>query len=215
MRESDILILIIYLLCITGVYYEALNSLENFIAISLDKAFLEQQLIGQELKDIIKIEFDIKVKLIEELKEISLSIANASSNQAFYVDWDQCVINDFGRRSRRVIRLVPGMTLDLLQPQAFSTIAPGQTLKEKVIAEDCLARGSTNIEITKSLLDAKGLGDAFKKGEPRFSLVLVLYRASRQATVPCVLACQFTIRKKTWQEAVTWKPKPYKKKEGK
>ncbi len=217
MTEQDLLILVIYLVSLFFVYSNALDSLKDIITVEFDTAFLQEQIATQELGDLVAIKGEVneKTKTIEDIKEVTLSIQNKSSERFLYVVWDQSVINDFKKRSRRIIRLSPGITLDLMQPQAFSAIAPGQTLKEKITAEDVLQRNKDNqvLEISKSLFEDKDLKKAWESGEAKFLVILILQGSNPGVSleVPHLLMCQFKIFRKSWIKAITWKPKPPKK----
>jgi hypothetical protein len=215
MTEQDLLILVIYILSLVFVYNNALDSLKDIISVEFDPAFLQQQITTQELGNLLSIKGEISGKSIKALKEVSLTVENKSQERFLYVVWDQSVISDFNKRSRRLIRLTPGGTLDLIQSQAYSSIAPGQILKEKVTAEDILNRNKETqaLEINKALFEDKDLQKAWVNGEAKFSLVLVLQSNSPGMSLdpPHLLVCQFRIIKTSWIKAITWKPKPIKK----
>lgn len=215
MTEQDLLILVVYILSLVFVYNNALDSLKDIIAVEFDAPFVQQQIVTQELSNLVAIKGEAGGKVLSAVKEIALSIENKSPDRLLYVVWDQCVINDFNRRSRRVIRLSPGTTLDLMQHQAYSTIAPGQTLKEKITAEDVLKRNKDTqaLEIDKPLFDNKDLQKAWTGGEAKFSLILILQSDTPGVSLdsPHLLVCQFRIVKTSWTKAITWKPKPLKK----
>lgn len=217
MTEQDLLILVIYLVSLFFVYSNALDSLKDLIIVEFDAPFLQEQITTQELGNLVAIKGEVsdKTKTITDIKEVSLSIENKSSERFLYVAWDQSVINDFGKRSRRIIRLSPGITLDLMQPQAYSAIAPRQTLKEKITAEDILQRNKETqaLEIGKSLFEDKDLKKAWESGDAKFLVILILQGSTPGVSLetPHLLICQFKIVKKSWIKAITWKPKPLKK----
>ena len=214
MTEQDLLILVIYLVSLFFVYSNALDSLKDIIAVEFDAAFLQEQITTQELGSLVAIKGEVSGKEIGDVKEVSLSIENKSSERFLYVAWDQSVINDFGKRSRRVIRLSPGTTLDSMQPQAYSAIAPGQTLKEKITAEDVLQRNKDTqaLEIGKPLFSGKDLDKAWEGGSAKFLVILILQSSNPGVSLdkPHLLMCQFKIVKTSWIKAVQWKPKPLK-----
>lgn len=207
MTEQDLLILVIYILSLVLVYNNALDSLKDIISVEFDAAFLQEQITTQELGSLVAIKGDVSGKAIADVKDVSLSIENKSSEQFLYVIWDQCVINDFGKRSRRVIRLSPGTTQDLMQPQAYSTIAPGQTLKERITAEDVLQRNKDTqaLEIARPLFG----GGNFSGEGAKFLVILILQSSNPGVSLekPHFLMCQFRIVKSSWMKAVAWKPK--------
>jgi hypothetical protein len=214
MIEQDLLILVIYILSLVFVYNNALDSLKDIISVEFDAAFLQEQIKTQELGDLVAIKGEVSGKVIGDIKEVSLSIENKSSESFLHVVWDQSVINDFGKRSRRVIRLSPGTTLDLMQSQASSAIAPGQTLKEKITAEDVLQRNkdTQSLEIGNSLFNGKDLAKAWEGGGAKFLVILILQNSNPGVSLekPHLLMCQFKIVKTSWIKAVEWKPKPLK-----
>lgn len=207
MTEQDLLILVIYLASLFFIYSNALDSLKDIIAVEFDAAFLQEQITTQELGGLLAIKGEVSGKAIGDIKEVSLSIENKSSERFLYVIWDQSVINDFGKRSRRVIRLSPGNTLDSMQPQAYSAIAPGQTLKEKITAEDVLQRNKDTqaLEIGRPLFS----GGDFSGGGAKFLVILIIQSSTPGVSLekPHLLMCQFRIVKTSWIKAVAWKPR--------
>lgn len=217
MNEQDLLILVIYLLSVTLVYNNALDSLKDLITVEFDAASLQDQITTQDIGNLvsIKVKVNEKTKTLEDFQELVLSIENKSSERLLYVVWDQSVISDFSKQSRRVIRISPGLTRDLMQPQAYSAIAPGQTLKERITAEDVLQRNidTQTLEINKSLFEDRDLQKAWKSGDARFSLLLTLQSGNPGLILdaPHLLLCQFQIVKTPWVKVVAWKPRPLKK----
>ncbi len=207
MTEQDLLILVIYILSLVFVYNNAVDSLKGIISVEFDAAFLQEQITTQELGGLVAIKGDVSGKAITDVKDVFLSIENKSLENFLYVIWDQCVINDFSKRSRRVIRLYPGTTIDLMQPQAYSAIAPGQTLRERITAEDVLQRNKDTqaLEIGRPLFG----GGNFSGEGAKFLVILVLQASTPGLSLekPHLLMCQFKIVKTSWIKAVAWKPK--------
>jgi len=143
MKSLDVVIVMVYLLAVVYVLYQAwqhlLNSLEDVTTIQFERDSFEQQLTEKNLKGIVDIQFGFDGKYkFDQPKDLSLTIKNQSPLYTIEVDWDRSSITDIGGRSRRMIRLTPDRRLSLYDRQVFSTIAPGKSLREKVTAEDLL-----------------------------------------------------------------------------
>jgi hypothetical protein len=165
----------------------------------------------------------------DKFKQFGVNITNKSKNYSIYVDWDYCALTDLMGRSRRVTRLVPGSTLDLFQVQAFSSVAPGSTLKETVTAEDVLKRNESKdspvalkIEVDKPLLDFDALEkakDPEKKRLTRFKERLdpleiyfeLAFRfvgsGSMRDSDPRQLHCRLILNKLPWKAGLPWNPR--------
>ncbi|MGJ3246830.1 MAG: hypothetical protein ACFE0I_12235 [Elainellaceae cyanobacterium] len=172
MDQLDIFVLAVYLITVAYILSKAKDSLEQAKAsdqktrISLNQEQLSQELERRGLSNHIAIHlnFDGSYFLSDDPsadkqpKTLSLSVIN-NSNDAIYIDWDRSSLTDLRGRSRRVIRLVSYKSLDLSYPQVFSTVGPGQTLSEKITAEDLLERNAETetLEATKPLIDIQGL----------------------------------------------------------
>jgi len=216
MRNWNLLILFSYIICVTYVFYRAIKSIDKQLNIKLNKDFLKAQLESQDLATLIGIEFKLKDRYqTDQLRDLLIHIENKSPTASIAVDWDQSCLTDFEGRSRRVIRLMPGMTMDLFQPQVFSVIAPRQTLKESLTAEDILKRNSSGIlEIASSLFVPDKLKKASEKGG-HFYLSLILTVSTPSASAKNGLthpvSCQFTVNKLPWTDALDWNLDPPKK----
>ncbi len=226
MTELDYVLLTIYLLCITYVLYQIVNSFNDEFTIRLEQGDLTQQLQSLSLQDIVNVSFKFDTHYeFHTLKELAISINNKSEDYPIYIDWDYCSITDLDGRSRRVTRLPPGNTLDLFQNQVFSVIAPGKTLKEKIASEDMLARkGDEGLLVTeKTIVDLtepnKKAPDAQKKRYKNFmdskeELHFALYLAMRLAgpnTSPTGdrtrIICTLTLTKLDWTAGLPWNPR--------
>jgi hypothetical protein len=227
MTELDFVLFTVYLLCITYVFYQIVNSFNDEFRISLEQDDLNQQLEVLNLKDILSVSFKFDTHYeFDKLKELAISINNKSQDYPIYVDWDYCSLTDLDGRSRRVTRLPPGTTLDLFQSQVFSVIAPGKTLKEKIASEDMLARkGDAGLMIVDKTLidlskpDPKKSSEAQRKRykdfmDSKIELQFSLYLAMRLAgpnTAPTGdrtrLVCTFTLTKLDWTAGLPWNPR--------
>ena len=227
MTDLDYVLLTIYLLCITYVLYEIINSFNDEFKIRLEEGDLKQQLQALNLQDIVNVSFKFDTHYeFDKLKELAISINNKSEDYPIYIDWDYCSVTDLDGRSRRVTRLPPGTTLDLFQNQVFSVIAPGKTLKEKIASEDMLARKGDNgplvaektiVDLTKP--DPKKSSEAqrnryknFMDGqeELKFSLYLAM-RLAGPNTSPTGdrtrVVCNLTLTKLDWTAGLPWNPR--------
>ena len=226
MTELDYVLLTIYLLCITYVLYQVVNSFNDEFTIRLEQGDLTQQLQSLSLQDIVNVSFKFDTHYeFHTLKELAISINNKSEDYPIYIDWDYCSITDLDGRSRRVARLPPGNTLDLFQNQVFSVIAPGKTLKEKIASEDMLARKGDEglLVLEKTIVDLtepnKKAPDVQKKRyknfmESKVELQFALYLAMRLAgpnTSPTGdrtrIICTLTLTKLDWTAGLPWNPR--------
>lgn len=230
MTELDFVLLTIYLLCITYVLYQIVNSFNDEFSIKLEQEELDQQLSALNLKDILNISFKFDTHYeFDKLKQLAISVKNLSENYPIYIDWDYCSLTDLDGRSRRVTRIPPGSTVDLLQNQVFSVIAPGRTLKETIVAEDMLSRKGDDgaLEISKTIIDLnkpdpkKSSEDQRKRYRDfvngaiqlRFSLYLAM-RLAGPNTSPTGdrtrLICTFVLTKLEWTAGLPWNPRKRK-----
>lgn len=143
MQSLDAVIVVVYLIAVAYVLYQAwqylLNSLEDITTIQFERSPFEQQLTDMNLKGIVDIQFGLAPRYpFDQPRELAVTIKNLSSNYMIEVDWDRSSITDVGGRSRRMIRLTPDRRINLYERQVFSIIAPGKSLSEKVTAEDLL-----------------------------------------------------------------------------
>jgi hypothetical protein len=209
MNQVDLLILAIYIICVTYVINEAIKSLDARFTVRFESDDLKQQLQEQNLQDTIGVGFGLASRYTkpDELQRLPIIISNRSSRYSIYVDWDHSSFTDFDGRSRRVIRLMPGLTTDLFQPQVFSAIAPGKTLKEAVTAEDALKRESDAVKIGGPLVNLGSLRTAADKKEFSLRLVLRVYDPTGGGGDDRfhALSCKFAVRRLPWTDALPWK----------
>lgn len=204
MDGRNLLILTVYFIIVTYVFYQAYKSLGNQMTVSLDSDSLNRQLEEQELEDIIEISFRFSQSYrFDELKTLEMTIKNKSMEDTIYVDWDQSYLTDFDKVTGRVIRVLSGMT-DIPQTQVSSIIRPGQSLKEELSNED----------IVSPLFSAKKIAKA-AQSQAQFSLRLILKITNPLAGTnrSYTLRCPFIVRTLRWTKALTiaLKPKPKKK----
>lgn len=225
LTDLDVLILAVYLISVSYVLYQAVQSLDDQITVRFNQESFNQQLQDRDLQDLLSVQFkfDNRYKF-DQLKELAISVQAKSKDCPIYVDWDRCSLGDFDGRSRRVIRLTPDMQLDLSQPQVFSPIAPGNTLKEKITVEDILRpKLGGGLEIGTPLIDINKLSKGSEQQKRlfsnfmshRISLHFSLRLALRILDVRDgiggdrihVLSCEFTVSKVPWTDALPFNPK--------
>lgn len=228
MNSADPIILTAYLLCLAYFIYKILDSFNDEYAVRLDEDALKQQLAEKNLQDAVSVSFGFdKHYEFDKLKQVNISVSNKSSSYSIYVDWDCSAFTDFGGRSRRVTRLMPGTTLDLFQNQVFSTVAPNTTLKEAITAEDILQRknpaNDAEFQIVKPLIDPKVLNDPKnadnkkkferfmkQKLELEFSLELALRFVGPQSSLTgdrVNILCKFILKKLPLKAGFPWNPR--------
>ena len=193
------------------------KSIDKQLDIQIDRDYLDIQLDAQGIKEIIALTFKLKEQYEpEKLRELPIIIENKSETASISVDWDRSSLTDFDERSRRVIRLIPGMTPDLLPAQVVSVIAPEQALKESITAEDVLQRNALGtLEIASPLFNPDKLHKAAETSD-RFSLRLMLQvhnpNSANPVRRPYALSCEFIVNKLPWTQALGWKPQEVERK---
>jgi hypothetical protein len=234
MTELDFVLLTVYLLCVTYVLYQIVDSFNDEFSIRLEEDDLKQQLANYNLTEILGVSFKFDThyefeKPESRLDRLAISINNKSQGYPIYIDWDYCSLTDLDEKSRRVTRILPGNTLDLFQDQVFSVIAPSKTLKEAIVAEDMLTRKGDDgaMEITKPIIDLskpdpKKSSEAQRKRykdfvEGKRELEFFLYLTMRLAgpnTFPTgdrtQIICKFTLTKLDWTAGLPWNPRKKK-----
>ena len=190
MGNTDILILTVYFICVFYVLYQAFNSLEDRITITLDsealKAALETQLQRGDLDNRLDVNVEPQgSRPLGSLNDLTVTIKNDYSDIQISVDWDRSSLTrptPGPKKStlllaQRVIHLIPTMTLDLFHNQASSIVNPGEKLKANVTTEDVLGRNQDNqiIERIKPLVESLDkLAGAKEEIHRKYSLNLVL-----------------------------------------
>lgn len=169
----DLIILVVYIICMTYIIAQAIFSLDNQTQFKADAKFFETQLEGKQLgdknlKDLLSIgfKFEPRYKYKDQPKTLSMTIENKSQDYYIYVDWDSSSITTYDSKvSRRVIRVAPDKRIDdLALPQVFSAIPPQLKLPVSITAEDVLkptADGNT-LELKTHLINLDALSGAAK-----------------------------------------------------
>lgn len=224
MNNTDLLLLTIYILCVTYVLYQIINSFNDELTIVLEKKDLDKQLEDLKLNDRVEVSFKFDKRYeFDKLKEFGVNVKNKSKEHPVFVDWNMSSVTDLDGKARRVTRLIAGNPLDLFQEQALSPVPPGTTMKEKVVAEDMLARKGDDgpMEVSKTLVDLskpKKPGDPLKRYldfvamqrtlEISLSLMVRFVGDGSPATgYPIPINCKFTLRKLDWKAGLPWNPK--------
>jgi hypothetical protein len=225
-RDTNGLVLMVYLICVAYVIYEMIKSIDDQIKVEANASAVKQKLEELNLQDKIEVSFKIKDRYeINDPKELSLVVKNKSNVNTVYIYWDNCSFIDFDGRSRRVIWLTPTQVRDLAVPQVESVIAPGQTLREQITTADVMERDEEKgtYKVTKPLIDINGLQKGLKARRKMYNgfmkmnlhfdfslrLVVKLFVISgendRQPFY--VVEYPFTVKKLPWTYALPWNQK--------
>jgi len=170
MNDTDLIILVIFLICVTYVIRRAIEELDAQTRIDFDKKDLETQLENLtlnevKLKDIVEVsfKFDDRYKHSEQPKTLGTTIKNKSENVQIYADWDKSTLTDFGTPSRRVIRLNADKQITStgrpIGSQFSSPITPGTSFSAQLTAEDIMKLNSDKnvLEPGSALVDVDDL----------------------------------------------------------
>lgn len=166
MNDTDLIILVIFLICITYVLRLVIESLDKQTRFVFEKKDLEAELDAKtfeetKLKDIVDIDFKFedRYKFSDQAKLLNLTIKNKSKNVHIYADWDKSTLTNYENPSRRVIRLNSDKQLTStnlpIGSQLANPITPGTNFSVPITAEDVIAK---NIE-ANVLAPAKPLVD--------------------------------------------------------
>lgn len=79
---------------------------------------------------------------LQPVSGLTVQVVNQSRALQATIDWDRSSITRMTNEIRRVIRLTPGMRLDLSLPQVNSVVNPSQYLSTVVTSEDCFGRNA-------------------------------------------------------------------------
>lgn len=162
----DLIILVVYIICMTYIISQAIFSLDNQTKFVAETKFFEAQLeekkLGdKKLKDLVSVgfKFEFRYKSNNQPKQLIMTIENKSPDHYIYVDWDSSSITTYDPNfSRRVVRVAPDNN-DLDLPQVFSAIPPKLKLATVVTAEDVFKRSEdgSKLELKNDLIDLKKL----------------------------------------------------------
>jgi hypothetical protein len=163
----DLIILVVYIICMTYVISQAIFSLDNQTKIVTDGKFLdtqleEKQLGDKKLKDVIGIgfKFEDRYKSDAQPKTLAMTVENKSENFYIYIDWDSSSITSYDPNfSRRVIRVAPDKRItDLALSQVFSTIPPKLKLPTSITSETAFKLKDDGVlELATPIIDLETL----------------------------------------------------------
>ncbi|MEO0824286.1 MAG: hypothetical protein AAFW84_07100 [Cyanobacteria bacterium J06635_15] len=111
------------------------------------------------------------------LQALVVQVANRNPDVQIYIDWDRSSINRMQGQTERVIRQIPGMPLDLLQPQVFSVVNPEQALNATIFPESLFARNVENqtLEAKAALINFEQVIELPDKIPKTYSLRLLVW----------------------------------------
>jgi hypothetical protein len=230
--DSNLFVLTFYIIGVSYTFNRMIESIDDQINFSLDKAKVDEKLKEHNIQDNVGISFKFKPHYgLEELKELSMSVENKSKALAVYIDWDNSsIVIKHSKQSMRVIRKSPDITRDLGVPQSPSLVAPEKTLTTAITSENVFKRdaASGTYSTDKAIVDISGLQKhpvkanrlLFRRFMARqetleFSLQLVLRISEVRAGLapgvdvpPMVIVnCPFIIKKLPWTYALPWNKK--------
>jgi hypothetical protein len=167
----DLIILVVYIICMTYIIAQAIISLDNQTKFVADTKFFEAQLeekkLGdKKLKDWVSIgfKFEPRYKSNDQPKKLIMTIENKSKDHYIYVDWDSSSITTYDPNfSRRVIRVAPEKRItDLDLPQVFSAVPPELKLSIVITAEDVFkpSEDGGTLELKNDLINLEVLNKA-------------------------------------------------------
>lgn len=199
MSSTDFLIVTVYCIIVSYVFYLANKSLDDQVTIEPDYTSIKDELKKYNLNGLVDIKFKFRpsYRLIA-LTKLPISIQNTSQDETIRVEWDECAITDFDNITGRVIKLAPGMT-DIPQKQAVSIIVPGRILQEEL---------SDDKSLTGALFKAEKLKRATEKPSPFYLRLLLKITSPTSGDRSCPLRCKFLPRKLSWTKAYSIALKP-------
>ncbi|MGF1523922.1 MAG: hypothetical protein ACFBSF_16510 [Leptolyngbyaceae cyanobacterium] len=112
----------------------------------------EQPVVGNVLVQVFP---QGKRPLEPPMKDLKVRIVNGLPDQQVFVNWDSSSLAVHGGLANRVIRQVPGMPVDLFQPQVMTVANPGQMVSVTVTSESLFNRpdNKSALESATSLVD--------------------------------------------------------------
>jgi hypothetical protein len=164
----DLIILVVYIICMTYIISQAIFSLDNVTKFVAEAKFFEAQLeekkLGdRSLKDLVSVifKFEYRYKDKDQPKKLMITIENKSQDHYLYVDWDSSSITTYDPNfSRRVIRVAPDTRIsELALPQVFSAIPPKLKLTTFITAEDAFkpSEDGATLELKTPIIDLEKL----------------------------------------------------------
>lgn len=110
------------------------------------------------------------------VQNLGVILINGSPDHQVFIDWDRSSITVHGGLAQRVIRTVPGMPLDLLQPQVFTVANPTQAVSATVTSETLYRRSDkgTALESVPVLVNLENI-PKLKENQRFYALRLFLW----------------------------------------
>ncbi|MGC1247506.1 MAG: hypothetical protein WA865_14930, partial [Spirulinaceae cyanobacterium] len=166
MNDRNLLIVVIYLICIIYVFYQVAQSLDKYVGARADQEDINQAIAKKKLGDILDLKFALpNMREMENFRDIGIVIENKSPTRSLAINWQQSTLSNLKGKSQRVIREVPGMKIDLSQPQTFTTVGPSQNVAAKITTETTLKPGANgSLELTKPLFSSEELKSLPEEG---------------------------------------------------
>lgn len=180
------------------------------------------QLESQLLQEVVQIEFKLKPRYARNSlpSDVEIGIQNISKHKWIYVEWDYSCVIDVDGEAKRLIRVPPGSTFDLLPSQMFTVVSPSTKFKEKLTSEAALKRDpeTKGLKIESPLINILKLNKDKKKKYVRlekllknpanFYIRLVMRISDKsQDNLPkrfCTLNGKFTVKAVHWKQQLPW-----------
>ncbi len=208
MDNRNLLVFTVYLIIVTYVFYKAYQSLETQVTIDLDTESLNEELVANDLKDIVDIDFK-KLKpsyQLDDVKVLKIGIKNKSSEESaitIRINWDESSITNYEGNVSRIIRVTKGLS-EVPQKQVPSIIVANQKIEEEL---------SDDKDLGGNLFKVQKLKKAAQKGDPftlRLSFKVSQPGAAERA---CFVNCKLVPKKLRWTKAlvIALTPPPKKK----
>lgn len=208
MDSRNLLVLTVYFIIVTYVFYQAYKSLDNQITVEIDSEDLSNRLENntleeQSIGELMGITFKFKQSYkLEDFKTLPITLKNTSQDSTITVDWKQCSITDFDGVAQRVIRVVPATT-EQKAAQEPSLVLPSQTIKEEVSNEALIAPLFKTEKLRKA---------AQNNGKFFFRLIFRISDPVVNVEQGYNLRLQFIVKKLRLKKALTLALKPKKSK---
>jgi len=231
-NDLDFFLIIIYLTCISYVLLQMISALFiEQVEITFDKQDLQNQLELQLLKEVISIEFKMKPRYDRSAlpSNVDIIIKNISQHQWIYLEWDYSCLISVDGESKRLVRVPPGSTFDLLPPQMFTVLSPGTRFKEKLSSEAALTRDpeTGTLKLDGALINLARLNKD-KRRRKRFMRLSILLKEPAKFYIRLLLRIEdksqgnskiafytinnlFVVKKVHWVQQLPWnvpRPKP-------
>lgn len=217
----DILLITIYLICITLVFEQMRSALfVEQVEIIFNRDNLRKQLESQLLQEVIQIEFKLKPRYPRNSlpSDVEIVIKNISNDKWIYLEWDYSCVIDVDGEAKRLIRVPPGSTFDLFPSQMFTVVSPNTNLKQKLTSEAALKQNAEtgNLKIESALINLSKLNKSKKYvrlekilKEPAIFYIRLVMRIGEEAKQNkknrfCILNGCFTVKAVHWKQQLPW-----------